>query len=171
MTPDPGDERVDRLDDDGRIIGTIARRALRGQRIPHRCAYLLLFNRCGELFIHQRSATKATYPRFWDVCVGGLPSPGESFDDAVRREAAEEIGIAIEPERLFPIHYLDDRCIVFGMVYRAIHDGPFRFQPEEVAQGEFVSLTEARGRIERETFCPDGVAVFSEYRQWFGGAK
>jgi len=171
MTPDPGDERVDRLDDEGRIIGTIARRALRGQRIPYRCAYLLLFNRRGELFVHQRTASKATYPGFWDFCVGGLPSPGESFDAAVRREAEEEIGVAVESERLFPIHYVDDRSIVFGMVYRAIHDGPFRLQPEEVARGEFVPLLEAVGRIEHEAFCPDGVAVLTEYRRRFGEVK
>src|SRR5262249_51120518 len=133
MTPDPGEELVDRLDDAGRVVGTIARRELCGQRIPHRCAYLLLFNRRGELFIHQRTATKSSYPSYWDVCVGGLPSAGESFDDAIRREVEEEIGVGVEPEWLFPFYYADDRSIVFGMVYRAMHDGPFRFQAEEVA--------------------------------------
>jgi isopentenyldiphosphate isomerase len=165
MTPDPGDELVDLLDEAGKIVGTIARRDLRGRRIPHRCAYLLLFNRNGELFIHQRTATKATHPGYWDVCVGGLPSAGESFDDAMRREAEEEIGVAVEPDLLFPFHYADARSIVFGMVYRAVHDGPFQFQPEEVARGEFVSLAEAIARTERDAFCPDGVAVLEQYRR------
>jgi hypothetical protein len=80
----------------------------------------------------------------------------------------EEIGVRVEPERLFPFHYADDRSVVFGMVYGAVHDGPFRFQPEEVARGEFVPLTEAIARTEREAFCPDGVAVLTEYRQWLG---
>ena len=168
MTLNPGDELVDRLDDSGRIIGTIARRDLRGSRMPHRCAYLLVFNRRGELFIHQRTAMKNTHPGYWDVCVGGLPSPGESFDDAVRREAEEEIGVAVDAERLFPVHFADDQSIVFGMVYRAVHDGPFHFQPEEVARGEFVPLAEAIARTEREAFCPDGVAVLTEYRRRFG---
>jgi isopentenyldiphosphate isomerase len=168
MTPDAGDELVDRLDDSGRIIGTIARRDLRASRIPHRCAYLLVFNRRGELFIHQRTATKDTHSGYWDVCVGGLPGPGESFDHAVRREAEEEIGVALEPEAMFPFHYADERSIVFGMAYRAVHDGPFRFQPEEVARGEFVPLTEAVARTQREPFCPDGVAVLTKYRRRFG---
>jgi isopentenyldiphosphate isomerase len=167
MTLDPGDELVDLLDDFGDVIGTIARRDLRGRRLPHRCAYLLVFNRRGELFIHQRTATKATHPLCWDVCVGGLPGVGEPFDDAVRREAEEEIGVVVEPVRLFPFHHADERSIVFGMVYRAVHDGPFRFQPEEVARGEFVPLAEAVHRTEREAFCPDGVAVLMEYRRRF----
>jgi len=93
MTLDPGDELVDRLDEFGNVIGVITRRELRGSRIPHRCAYLLVFNSNDELFIHQRTATKATHPLHWDVCVGGLPGVGESFDDAIRREAEEEIEI------------------------------------------------------------------------------
>jgi isopentenyldiphosphate isomerase len=171
MTADPGDELVDRLDDEGRVIGTITRRDLRGSRIAHRCTYMLLFNPRGELFIHQRTATKDTHPGYWDVCVGGLPSAGESFDEAMRREAEEEIGVAVEPERLFPFYYDDARSIVYGMVYRAVHDGPFRFQPEEVARGEFVPLTEAIARTEREAFCPDGVAVLAEYRRRFSEGK
>jgi isopentenyldiphosphate isomerase len=171
MTPDPGNELIDRLDDAGCVVGTIARRDLRGGRIPHRCAYLLLFNRRGELFVHQRAATKATYPSYWDVCVGGLPSAGESFDDAIRREVEEEIGVRVEPERLFPFQYSDDRSIVFGMVYRAGHDGPFRFQAEEVARGEFVPLAEAVVRMEREPFCPDGVSALMRFQQWVTRGK
>ena len=163
MTPNPGDELVDMLDDAGNVIGTITRREMRGRRIPHRCAYLLLFNRRGELFVHQRTATKATHPLHWDVCVGGLPAPGESFDMAVRREAEEEIGVMVDPELLFPFRYEDARSIVFGMAYRAVHDGPFRIQPEEVLHGDFVPLKEVLSRIERDAFCLDGVVVLREH--------
>jgi isopentenyldiphosphate isomerase len=169
MTPNPGDELVELLDDSGNVIGTITRRELRSRRIPHRCAYLLLFNRRGDLFVHQRTATKATHPLHWDVCVGGLPALGESFDMAVRREAEEEIGVSVDPELLFPIRYADAHSIVFGMAYRAVHDGPFRFQMEEVLRGDFVPLKEVLPRIEREAFCPDGVVVLKEYLQRIKG--
>jgi isopentenyldiphosphate isomerase len=168
MTADPGYEFVDLLDEAGRVIGTVARRDLRGRRIPHRCAYLLVFNKRGDLFIHQRTATKDTHPLYWDVCVGGLPAAGESFDAAVRREAEEEIGVAVEPELMFSFRYADASSIVFGTAYRAVHDGPFRFQREEVLRGEFVTPPEAAARIESEAFCPDGAAVFAEYRKRIG---
>ena len=170
MTLDPGDELVDRLDEFGNVIGVITRRKLRGSRIPHRCAYMLVFNSNNELFIHQRTATKSTHPLHWDVCVGGLPGVGESFDNAIRREAEEEIGVVVEPERLFPFHYADVKSIVHGMVYRVVHGGPFRLQPEEVLRGEFVPLAEAVRRTEREAFCPDGVAVLTEYLRRTAGA-
>jgi isopentenyldiphosphate isomerase len=170
MTLDPGDELVDRLDEFGNVIGVITRRELRGSRIPHRCAYLLVFNSNDELFIHQRTATKSTHPLHWDVCVGGLPNVGESFDDAIRREAEEEIGVVVAPVRLFTFRYADESSIVHGMVYRAVHDGPFRLQREEVLRGEFLPLAEAVRRTEREAFCPDGVAVLTEYLRRTAGA-
>jgi isopentenyldiphosphate isomerase len=126
-----------------------------------------VFNRRGELFIHLRTASKDVFPEHWDVTVGGVLSAGESYDDGARRETAEELGIAAEfLDRLFPFRYCDDRTTVHGMVYRLVNDGPFRLQPEEIVRGEFVSLDAVLERASsRERFCPDGLAVLSEYRR------
>jgi hypothetical protein len=66
-------------------------------------------------------------------------------------------------EPLFPVAYADERTVVEAMAYRAVHDGPFRFQPEEVVRGEFVPLSAVRQWTMRERFCPDGLTVFAEY--------
>jgi isopentenyldiphosphate isomerase len=163
----PGDELVDLLDEQGNAIGTVTRREMRARRLPHRCVYILVFNRAGDLFIHLRTETKDVNPGFWDVAVGGVLAAGESFDLGARRETAEEIGVVGEPELLFPIRYEDERTIVWGMVYRLVHDGPFRLQPEEVVRGEFVSLRELKDRIARVPFCGDGLAVLEESQRRF----
>ncbi len=161
--PSPSDELVDVLDDAGRVVGTATRREMRARRLPHRATYLLVFNDRDELFVHLRTATKDVYPSHWDVSIGGVVATGESFDDAARREAAEEIGVDLAPERLFPFQFSDDASIVHGMVYRAMHNGPFRLQPEEVVRGDFLPLVEVAARIARGQFCPDGVAVLREF--------
>jgi hypothetical protein len=51
------------------------------------------------------------------------------------------------------------------VVYRVLHDGPFRLQPEEVVRGEFVPPGEIAGRAARDPFCPDGLAVRQEYQR------
>jgi isopentenyldiphosphate isomerase len=165
MSSDPRDERVDVVDDSGRTIGTVTRREMRARRLPHRSAYVLVFNRSGELFIHLRSPAKDVYPGHWDVAVGGVLAAGESFDDGARREAREELGVEVEPERRFPFRWADAATDVHGMVYRAGHDGPFRLQPEEVVRGEFLPLAEVLARAERDPFCPDGLAVLAEFRR------
>jgi isopentenyldiphosphate isomerase len=161
----PADERVDVIDDAGRTIGVVTRREMRQRRLPHRCVYLLVFNAPGDLFIHLRTATKDVYPSYWDVAVGGVLASDEDFDAGALREGREEIGVDLQPEVLFPFWFTDERTIVYGMVYRAIHDGPFRLQPEEVILGEFVPLDRVSSRAEQQPFCPDGLAVLSEYRR------
>src|SRR5687768_15349493 len=118
MTAEPGDEQVDLIDEDGRTVGTVTRREMRGKCLLHRCAYVLVFNRRGELFIHLRTAAKDTHPLHWDVCVGGVPAAGEPYDDAAAREVAEELGVTATPERLFLIHHASPEHQVQGMVYR-----------------------------------------------------
>jgi isopentenyldiphosphate isomerase len=156
-------ELVDVIDAEGRTVGTVTRAEMRGRRLPHRCVYVLVFNARGELFVHLRTATKDVFPSHWDVAVGGVLAAGESFADGARREAAEELGVAVEPEPLFPFRYEDARTVVQAEVYRVAHDGPFRLQPEEVVRGEFVPVDEALARAGREPFCPDGLAVLREY--------
>jgi isopentenyldiphosphate isomerase len=165
VSTDPGEERVDVIDEAGRTVGTVTRREMRGRRLPHRCVYVLVFNRRGELFIHQRTATKDVYPSHWDVAVGGVLAAGESFDAGARREVGEEIGIDAEPEALFPFRYADAATVAQAMVYRLVHEGPFVLQPEEIVRGEFVPLEEVAKRAAREQFCPDGLAVLAEYRR------
>jgi isopentenyldiphosphate isomerase len=169
MAMSPGDELVDVIDAEGRTVGTVTRRRMRAERLPHRCVYVLVFNGRGELFVHLRTATKDLYPAHWDVTVGGVPAAGEGPDEAARREVGEELGVAVEPERLFPFAYADAHTVVQGMVYRVRHDGPFALQAEEVVCGEFVALAEVAERTGRQAFCPDGLAVLAEYRRRMEG--
>jgi 8-oxo-dGTP pyrophosphatase MutT (NUDIX family) len=108
-----------------------------------------------------RTSTKDIYPGYWDVTVGGVLLAGESFDAGARRETNEELGIDIEPEQICPFRYADAGTVVQAMVYRLVHDGPFRLQPEEIVRGEFVPLAEVDLRTAQEPFCPDGLAVLA----------
>jgi isopentenyldiphosphate isomerase len=158
-------ELVDVVDEEGRTVGVVSRREMRARRLPHRSSYVLVFNRAGDLFIHLRVPTKDVYPGHWDVAVGGVLAAGETFDDGARREAAEELGVDVAVEPLFPVRWTDQHTIVHGMAYRAVHEGPFRLQPEEIVRGEFVAVAAVETRAAREPFCPAGLAVLAELRR------
>jgi isopentenyldiphosphate isomerase len=165
LRPSADAELVDVVDDAGRTIAVVPRREMRARRLPHRAAYVLVFNPAGELFVHLRVPTKDVYPAHWDVAVGGVLAAGERFDEAARREAAEELGVSVDVEPLFPLRWDDAHTVVHGMAYRAVHEGPFRLQPEEIVRGEFVPLDAVPARAAHEPFCPDGLAVLAEYRR------
>jgi isopentenyldiphosphate isomerase len=157
-------ELVDVVDEEGRTVGVVSRREMRARRLPHRSAYVLVFNGAGELFVHLRVPTKDVYPGHWDVAIGGVLAAGEGFDDGARREAEEELGIAVDVEPLFPVRWADAHTVVHGMAYRAVHEGPFRLQPEEIVRGQFIALDAVAGRAAREPFCPDGHPGHAELR-------
>jgi isopentenyldiphosphate isomerase len=161
----PGGELVEVVDDAGHTVGIVSRRELRARNLAHRSVYVLVFNRRGDLFVHLRTPDKDVFSSHWDVAIGGVLAAGESFDGGARREAREELGVDVDVEPLFPLRYTDARTVVHGMAYRAVHDGPFRLQPEEIVRGEFVNLEALDDRVARNPFCPDGLAVLEEYRQ------
>jgi isopentenyldiphosphate isomerase len=161
----PAQELVDVIDESGRVVAVVTRSEMRSRRLPHRCVYILVFDSSGRLFLHQRSPTKDIYPSYWDVCVGGVLSSGESFDDGAGRESREELGVDLELEPLFPFRYADDRSVVQAHAYRAIHDGPFTLQREEIVSGRFVAGREFAELLAKVPFCPDGLEVWAAFQR------
>jgi isopentenyldiphosphate isomerase len=159
------EELVDVIDEAGHTVGVVSRGEMRSRRLPHRCTYVFIFNQRGEIFIHLRTPTKDVYASHWDVAIGGVLGPGETFAAGAQREVREEVGLEIPLTELFPFRYADERTIVQAMVYKAVHDGPFQLQAEEIVRDEFVSLAEVKERSEREPFCPDGLAALAEYQR------
>jgi len=162
---DPAAERVDVVDVHDRVIGQATRAEMRARRLRHRATYLLVFNGRGELFVHQRTASKDVYPAHWDVAVGGAVSAGESYEAGARREMAEEVGIeGPTPRRLFDFVYEDAANQVHGRVFRVEWDGPLQLQRDEIVCGEWLEPAAVDTRIATQAFCPDGVLVWRRYR-------
>jgi 8-oxo-dGTP diphosphatase len=76
---------------------------------PLRCAAALILDDDGRIFVQRRSASRALFANCWDV-VGGHVEPGESVDDALRREVREETGwqVTIVLGSLGEVSYLGD---------------------------------------------------------------
>lgn len=163
---EPGDEPVEVVDDDGRVLGIVPRRVMREQRLLHRCTYVLVLNPAGELYVHRRTATKDVYPGFYDVTAGGVCAVGESFDEGAAREIEEELGVTARPTFRFAHRYDGPDGHVLGAVYDVVWDGPIGRQETEVAWGAFEPLAAVEQRIGRDPFCPDGLEV---YRRWLEG--
>jgi len=157
------DELVDVVDEAGVTVGVVTRGEMRARRLPHRCVYILVFDRSGRLFVHLRTATKDVYPSHWDVAVGGVLAAGETFDVGAMRELQEELGVTTPMEAVAPFRFEDERTVVHAVIYRAAHDGPFHLQAEEVVRGEFVTRDELHERARHERFCPDGLAALAEH--------
>jgi isopentenyldiphosphate isomerase len=159
---DAGDERVDVVDDDDRVIGTVTRAEMRARRLQHRAVAVAVFGSDGRLLVHRRADTKDIWPGQWDLAAGGVVAAGEAAEDAARRELAEELGIEVPPGRLEPLgsgRFRDESVALVASCYRVVHDGPFTFTDGEIAQVRWVTWPEFDELRERHRFVPDSLAL------------
>ncbi len=89
-------------------------------------AILWLVNEKGEVLMARRAAHMSTDANVWGPSVSGKVDPGETFDQAIRREASEELGLTgadVSPIFLHKEMYTDHsdgRSREFGLFYARI---------------------------------------------------
>ena len=154
------DELVDIVDDDDNVIATVTRSEMRAGRLQHRSVGIAVIASDGRLLIHRRSETKDIWPGWWDIAAGGVVASGESYDDAARRELAEELGISDTPVQfLGSAHYVDEDVAAICRGYCVVNDGPFTFADGEVAETRWVTFDELDAMRATHRFLPDSIAL------------
>jgi 8-oxo-dGTP pyrophosphatase MutT (NUDIX family) len=162
-SPRAGDEPVDVVDEDDRVVATVPRRQMRAERLRHRAVFVAVISSAGQVLVQRRSEAKDLWPGWWDIGAGGVVGAGEGFDAAARRELHEELGIDAVPLPLgggrHAAAYADAEVQLVARCYRVVHDGPVAFVDGEVTEVRWLGLTEFEALRERERFVPDSLAL------------
>jgi isopentenyldiphosphate isomerase len=163
-----GDELVDVVDEQDRVVGQATRAQAYARRLRHRCAFVLAKDAAGRIFVHQRTAHKLVFPSRYDMFVGGVVGAGESYDAAALREASEELGVSglPEPLPLFRFRYETAEHAWWSAVYEVRCDQPVQPQPEEVAWHAFLTGDELARRLDEWPWVPDGLAAYRRLLAW-----
>lgn len=140
------EEWFDLVDESGRPVGRARRRECHGNpTLIHPAVHVFVFGSDGRLFLQRRSPAKDIQPGRWDTSVGGHLRPGEAPDDGARREMREELGIEAPLRFSHAYVWRSDVETEYVRAYVARHDGPFRLDPAEIAEGRFWSAAEIVG--------------------------
>lgn len=151
---------VDIVDADDNVIDTVTRRRMRAEVLRHRAVYIAVQGSDGRLLVHQRSFAKDVRPGAWDIAVGGVVGAGESYDEAARREMAEEIGVAgVVPVPIGGGTFGDEHYELIGRSYHVVHDGPFTFADGEVIDAMWVDAAGLQRLLDEHDVVSDSVAL------------
>ena len=141
----------------GDVLGKASREECHnGSHLLHPVVHLHVFSSAGSLYLQRRAMHKDLLPGFWDTAVGGHVMYGESIEQALLREVEEEIGITnFTPVHMETYLYDSSRESEIVHVYKAVYDGPFRWNDGEVMDGRFWSIDELREAIGNNILTPN----------------
>ena len=161
------DELLDIVDAQDRVVGQASRGEATARRLRHRCVFVLARDPDERIFVHRRTPVKLVFPSMYDMFVGGVVGAGESYDDAARREAEEELGVpGLSPVPLFRFLYESAEHTWWSAVYETRTPVTVQPQVEEVAWHAFLPEAELTARLGEWPWVPDGLAAWHRLTLW-----
>jgi isopentenyldiphosphate isomerase len=152
------DEIFPVVDEDGNTIGEALRSVCHNgkSKLLHPVVHLHLFDKEGRLFLQKRSMKKDIQPGKWDTSVGGHVAPGEKTEDALRREASEELGITFG-EAVFVSKYVWESSVERELVnsFMTVSDQVPVTNPDEIEEGRYWTASEIIASTGKGLFTPN----------------
>jgi isopentenyldiphosphate isomerase len=154
-----GEEQLEVVDLDGNVLEVVPRSRVRAENLLHRTTFVIVRSSRGDVLVHRRADWKDLLPGWWDLAFGGAAAVGEDWEDAARRELAEEAGITTPLRPLGSYHYAGGDSREIGRLFTTTSDGPFSHPDGEVAESRFVPLAELAGFVAGHDVCGAAVEV------------
>ena len=119
-------ETFDRVDENDNVIGRTDKQEAHELAYIHRVVAVFVFTQNGELYMQEHIKTGNAY----DHSAGGHVLSGETYDDAAKREAEEELGITEPTTKLGTFLSKDGRGHMFGL-YEVTVPSSWKFKPND----------------------------------------
>lgn len=145
------------VNEKGEITGQAPRSLCHsGSKLLHPVVHLHIINHKNEFFLQKRSLKKDLLPGFWDTAVGGHIGLNEKVEDALKREAYEELGIT-DFEARFLGNYIwespGEKEMVFSFLCTRYDH--IRIDNDEVDEGKFWTVPEIENRTTQKQLTPN----------------
>ncbi|MEN8154395.1 MAG: NUDIX domain-containing protein [Acidobacteriota bacterium] len=151
------DEWFDIVDEKGNVKGKAPRTVCHsGPGLLHPVVHLHIIDSKNRIYLQKRPVTKKIQPGKWDTAVGGHVSSGEKIDAALKREAAEEIGIT--EFKAVPVgSYVWETEVESELVYMFVarYDKNIIFNRDELDDGKFWKIKKIKENLKKDMFTPN----------------
>lgn len=169
MKSDNSHEIFPVVDENGTVIGSASRGECHsGSMLLHPVVHLHVFDGQGRLYLQKRPGWKDIQPGKWDTAVGGHIDFGETVDEALRREAREELGLtAFTPQFITSYVFQSARERELVNAFRTTVDTE-PSPSDELDGGRFWSPEEIAAALGKNILTPN---FETEYLRLFANAE
>jgi isopentenyldiphosphate isomerase/intracellular septation protein A len=152
-----GEEWVPLVDEQGKIVGQAPRSQVHnGSKLLHPVVHLHVLNPNKNILLQKRPMSKQIQPGKWDTAVGGHISAGETLEQALQKEAFEEIGLVGFSAKLLKVYRWESQVeaeLVYLFVtfdYKNV-----KIQSDEVEEIRFWTKNQIEKQIGHGVFTPN----------------
>ncbi len=151
------EEWVPLVDEKGNITGKAPRSQVHnGSRLLHPVVHMHVINNKKAVLLQKRPAFKLIQPNKWDTAVGGHISAGETLEQALKKEAYEEIGLTDFSAKLHKVYRWNSE-VESELVYLFItHDYQnYHVHSDEVEEARFWTKNQIEKQMGQSVFTPN----------------
>jgi isopentenyldiphosphate isomerase len=154
-------EMFDIVDEENNIIGESTRKEAHKKGLIHKSVMFFVFNKKGQLLLNKRSITKEFNRGAYSIVLGGHVSKGQTYGEAVIREAKEEGGISSRPYYLgsFKNRFREEDKENTEVYYFIIDHEPV-LDKSEIEFAKFVKLESLQTHLKEHTFIPETTILY-----------
>lgn len=152
-----GEEWVPLVDEKGRVTGQAPRSQVHnGSKLLHPVVHLHVINHNKAMLVQKRPMSKQIQPGKWDTAVGGHISAGETLEQALKKEAFEEIGLVDFSAKLVKTYKWESE-VEAELVYMFVtHDYKnFKVHSDEVEEARFRTKSQIENSLGKGIFTPN----------------
>jgi isopentenyldiphosphate isomerase/intracellular septation protein A len=151
------EEWVPLVDASGKVTGQATRSQVHnGSKLLHPVVHLHVLNRNKSLLLQKRPESKLIQPGKWDTAVGGHISAGETLEQALRKEAYEEMGLKEFSAKLYNTYKWESE-IEAELVYLFVtYDFQnYNIHSDEVEEARFWTKNQITKNLGKGIFTPN----------------
>ena len=156
------------VNDRGEVIGKASRSECHsGSKLLHPVVHLHVFDAAGNLFLQKRSLKKDIQPGRWDTSVGGHVDYGETINDALVREACEELGLnVVNPIKLYDYIFESSVEREFVNTFKCVARAEdITVDEDEISEGRFFSFEEIERLLGSGKLTPNFEIEYSKLKR------
>lgn len=151
------EEWVPLVDETGKVTGQAPRSQVHnGSKLLHPVVHMHVVNRNKAILLQKRPESKLIQPGKWDTAVGGHISTGENLEQALRKEAFEEIGLKEFSANLLQVYKWESE-VEAELVYLFVtHDFKnYHVHSDEVVEARFWTRNQIEKQLGKNVFTPN----------------